>query len=197
MHSPIILVVACIGFSLFFAGFVAGAGDGADDDHSATQTDLQQGTIVAHLKVGLNVVNKIKPDAEPGADDPFELLFATVHAGGMTIALDHNGCPSLIKELLNHRLGGAPTSRLLAEISGQMSFMPYSELEKSKHPEAFNARKIAADTLVPIVHIESLQIHILPNEPYRHRAPVKSTTIGITKRSTGAGVDPGPEAQSP
>ncbi len=156
----------------------------AETTDVAFDKKILPGAVVVHLKGTLNVVKKLQTEPSKEVNAPYEFLFATVNAGGAPIAIDANGCPAVLDELLNHGLreGGLPVSSVLAEVSGQISFVPFGKIDESKYSTTLYARNIPAEPLVPVVRVEVLQIQVLPGSPSRKRNPVKSTKSGVTNR---------------
>lgn len=117
------------------------------------------------------------------------IVFANIEAGGTLVQIDRAGCPKMTSELVKYQLdmGGSWQGETRADVEGEMEFLPFSQSDEGKMGGLL-ARKLPPDTLVPVVRIKVLKITRLPAlwpaVPVGNldRAPVTSTTVGLTKK---------------
>lgn len=152
----------------------------ADETTKKEPEGLRPGEVEVRLNGPLAVAWK-EVEGTKGGDGDRKVVFAAVKAGGTHIRLDWNDCPVIHAELAADHLGSAFASGINAEVVGQLEFRATDELPGIP-PRGIPGIEESDDALSPVVLVEALHIRVEPHVPSRERKPLKSTTVGITKK---------------
>lgn len=136
----------------------------AEDAHRpvGAVSPVQPNTIAVQLSGSLSTVFVVRSDDHSASQSSDvaaqELKLATITAGGTTVHLDWSRSPKIGDELLWWSHPRAGDSRgPHAEVTGQMVFKPYKELDQT-----FQIAQpgVTAETRVPVVVVESIRVYL-------------------------------------
>ena len=174
------LSFVCVLSFISIAGSVSTRGD---EPATETLPGPLHGEMRVHLKGTLQVATKLKAGADPNSrpqdEGAWELVNASVEAGGTVVEIDWNASPAIRDELLwwgNPRHGDLRVVQ--AEVTGRLVFKRLGDIGGTGL--IISSGLLDKEVPRPVVIVETLHVQLVgpegfPRGPQFDRKPVKVT----------------------